>query len=142
MKYLNFLSNELPILLERVPLNLRKEMWIQQDGAPPHNSCIVREFLQRQFPEKWIGTNGPLLWPPRSPDLTPLDFFLWGYLKDKVYATQPTSLDDLIQRIKNACETISSYMLNSVYESIPQRFEYCINNGGKQFEHMLKKNCN
>jgi len=65
-------------------------MWIQQDGAPPHNSCIVREFLQRQFPEKWIGTNGPLLWPPRLPDLTPLAFFYGGTLKIK--CTPPNQL--------------------------------------------------
>jgi hypothetical protein len=57
-----------------------------------------------------------------------------------VYATQPTSLDDLIQRIKNACKSVSSNILNNVYESIPQRFEYCINNNGKQFEDLLKNN--
>jgi len=139
VRYMNFLSNELPNLLEQVPLSVRKEMWLQQDGALPHNSNIVKDFLNSQFPEKWMGTNGPILWPPRTPDLAPLDFFLWGYLKDIVYATQPSSLDDLIQRIKNGCKSILSDKLNRVYESIPQRFECCINSRGKQFEHKLKK---
>lgn len=134
---MNFLTNELPILLEEVPLNMRKDMWLQQDGAPPHNSCVVREFLDRKFFNKWIGTNGPILWPPRSPDMTPLDFFLWGYLKDIVYATQPNSLNDLIQRIRNACESISTDRIDNVYESIPRRYEYCINNDGQQREHYL-----
>ncbi|KAJ4434068.1 hypothetical protein ANN_16387 [Periplaneta americana] len=39
------------------------------------------------------------LWPPRSPDLTTPDFFLWGYLKDRVYATRPQTLDDLKHNI-------------------------------------------
>uniref|UniRef100_A0AAX7UMF9 Uncharacterized protein n=1 Tax=Astatotilapia calliptera TaxID=8154 RepID=A0AAX7UMF9_ASTCA len=50
--------------------------FFQQDGAPPHYGCQVRAFLDEQFPGKWIGRRGPVEWPPRSPDLTPLDFYL------------------------------------------------------------------
>ncbi|GBN44650.1 hypothetical protein AVEN_47710-1 [Araneus ventricosus] len=50
----------------------------QQDGAPPHWGKIVRSYLDTQFPQRWIRRDDPLAWPPRSPDLTPLDFFLWG----------------------------------------------------------------
>ena len=49
-----------------------------QDGAPPHFSFFVTDVLNERFPVAWIGRNGPILWPPRSPDLSPLDFFLWG----------------------------------------------------------------
>jgi hypothetical protein len=48
----------------------------QQDGAPPHWSLDVSDFLDRTFPQRWIGRDGPTRWPPRSPDITPLDFFL------------------------------------------------------------------
>jgi len=50
--------------------------WIifQQDGAPPHGSSHVHPFLDATFPNRWIGTDGPKPWPPRSPDITPLDF--------------------------------------------------------------------
>ena len=48
----------------------------QQDGAPPHWGLIVRDFLNETFPNRWIGRNGPTPWTPRSPDITPLDFFL------------------------------------------------------------------
>ncbi|XP_056413945.1 membrane cofactor protein-like isoform X7 [Hyla sarda] len=61
---------------------------IQQDGAPPHYGCQVRAFLDEQFPGKWIGHRGPVEWPPRSPDLTTLDFHLWGHLKAIVYAVK------------------------------------------------------
>jgi len=57
-------------------------MFFQQDGAPAHNAIIaIRRHLDQIFPNRWIGTFGVILWPARSPDLTPLDLFLWGYLK-------------------------------------------------------------
>jgi hypothetical protein len=52
------------------------DAWFQQDGAPPHFGNTVRQFLNERLPNKWIGRDGFLAWPPRSPDLTPLDFFL------------------------------------------------------------------
>jgi hypothetical protein len=57
-----------------------------QDGAPPHFSCFVTDVLNERFPDAWIGRGGPIPWPPRSPDLSTLDFFLWGYIKNIVYA--------------------------------------------------------
>ncbi|KAJ4429534.1 hypothetical protein ANN_21703 [Periplaneta americana] len=60
----------------------------QQDGAPPHFANMVRTFLDEQFPARWIGRGSPYItWPARSPDLTPPDFFLWGFVKDQVYRT-------------------------------------------------------
>jgi hypothetical protein len=49
----------------------------QQDGAPPHWARIVREFLDMHFRGRWVGRDGPIPWPPRSHDITPLHFFLW-----------------------------------------------------------------
>jgi len=53
-----------------------------QDGAPPHWAKKVRSWLNETFPGRWIGTGGPkdlnIAWPPRSPDMTPLDFFYGG----------------------------------------------------------------
>ncbi|GBO40138.1 hypothetical protein AVEN_216218-1 [Araneus ventricosus] len=62
----------------------------QQDGAPPHWSTEVRTFLNQHLPKLWIGRSGDAddvfcSWPPRSPDLIQCDFFLWGYVKDRVY---------------------------------------------------------
>ncbi|XP_008185485.1 uncharacterized protein LOC103310101 [Acyrthosiphon pisum] len=74
-RYLNFLTNELPRLLDDVSLDTRERMFFQQDGAPAHNAIIVRQHLNKIFPNRWIGTNGAVPWPARSPDLTPLDFF-------------------------------------------------------------------
>jgi hypothetical protein len=51
----------------------------QQDGAPPHCLEEVREYLNTRFPDWWISQAKPIAWPLRSPDLVPLDFFLWGF---------------------------------------------------------------
>ena len=53
--------------------------WVvyQQDGALPHWGLIVHDFLNEHFRNRWIGKNGPRPRLPRSPDITPLDFFLW-----------------------------------------------------------------
>ena len=79
--YLNLLTEYVSPQLEQYqPLVI-----FQQDGAPPHWGLAVRQFLNDAFPDTWIRRDGPILWPPRFPDITPLDFFLRGYVKDIVY---------------------------------------------------------
>lgn len=64
-RYLNFLQNEIEALMDNVPLANVVGVFFQQDGAPPHNVRLVSEYLNRRFQENWIGTNGPIRWPPR-----------------------------------------------------------------------------
>ena len=96
--YLQFLQEELPELLEDVPLDVRRRMWFQHDGAPVHSTRIVRDWLDQRFPGRWIGRGGPVSWPLRSPDLNPLDFFLWGHVKAYVYTTSKTFVPGLMRR--------------------------------------------
>lgn len=79
--YLHFLQNKLPELLEEVDLATQKNIWWQQDGAPPHSHCIVTEYFNNIFHDRWIGRYGYIRWPPRSSDLSSPNFFLWGYKK-------------------------------------------------------------
>jgi len=64
--------------------------WIifQQDGTPPHWGSHVRRFLDTTFPNRLIGRDGPTPWPPRSPDITPFDSFLWGMLRTNCFRHQ------------------------------------------------------
>jgi hypothetical protein len=55
-------------------------------GAPPHFHNEVRSYLDEGLHNRWIGRGDPMEWPPRSPNLTPMDFFLWGFVKDNAYA--------------------------------------------------------
>lgn len=72
--YENFLRHDLPVLLEDVPLAIRGRMIFQHDGCPAHYRLTVRQLLDERFPYRWIGRSGPIIWPARSPDLTPLIF--------------------------------------------------------------------
>ena len=90
----------------------------QQDGAPPHWGLHVRQFLNQTFPDRWIGRDGPIPWPPRSPDITPLDFFLWGYVKDIMYRTKIQDITDLKQRICNAISTNDEAILQRTRQEI------------------------
>jgi hypothetical protein len=86
--YLNFLQNELSDLLDDVPLQVRRDMWYLHDGAPAHSASRgVKNWLDANLENRWIGRNGPVLWPARSPDLNPCDFFLWDHLKQILHET-------------------------------------------------------
>ena len=58
-----------------------EDIFYLQDGAPPHYHLGIRAFLD----DNLQGRRGPIEFPPRSPDLTPMDFYLWGTVKDEVY---------------------------------------------------------
>jgi len=70
-------------------------LWFQQDDATAHTAVISIAAFRRFFPQRVIFRFGDVSWPPRSPDLTAADFFLWGYLKSKVFSTCPTDLHAL-----------------------------------------------
>ena len=96
---------------------------MQQDGAPPHWGLAVRPFLNDTFPERWIGRGGPIPWPPRFPDITPLDFFLRGYARDIVYRTEVRYIGDLQQRIIEALDTVTVDMLARTWLEIEHRLD-------------------
>ncbi|GFW08612.1 uncharacterized protein TNCV_2776331 [Trichonephila clavipes] len=66
-----------------------QELWFQQDGATCHTARATIDLLKDTFGDRLISRFGPVNWPPRSCDLTPLDYFLWGYVKSLVYADKP-----------------------------------------------------
>ncbi|GFV75807.1 uncharacterized protein TNCV_1757351 [Trichonephila clavipes] len=70
-----FLQEVLPELLVDVPPSVRSRMWFQHDGDTAHFSRNVRNHLDTVYGQHWIGRGGPVPWPPRSPDLSCLDFF-------------------------------------------------------------------
>ena len=85
---------------------MRTNLTFQQDGAPPHFRITVRSYLDEKFGERWIGRGGPTAWPPRSPDLTPLDFYAWGYIKEYVYSEKIENREQLLHKITVAAENL------------------------------------
>ncbi|KAJ9587544.1 hypothetical protein L9F63_019024 [Diploptera punctata] len=89
---------------------------IKQDGALPYWSLDVRNSLKESFPDRWIGRGGPIGWPPRSPDITPLEFFLWVYVKDRVFATPVQDLHDLRTCILDTIATAPINILDRTWQ--------------------------
>ncbi|KAK2702960.1 hypothetical protein QYM36_018485 [Artemia franciscana] len=121
------------MLLANVPRSPVKT----QDGAPPHFAICLCDYLNQNFPERWIGRRGPVEWPNRSPDLSPLDYFLWGHLKSVVYQNRPRTLDDLKDAILTECQKITTETLIRVRDSFIKIIDTCIQAEGEQFEHLL-----
>jgi len=137
--YEAFLRNELPGLLEDIPLMIRSQMYFQHDGASPHYTRHVRDYLNESFPNHWLGRGGPVAWPPRSPDLTPLDYYLWGHMKMLVYETKVDSRAALRDRIFGAAKHIHNHpgIIASATQSLLMRAENCIAAGGGHLEQFL-----
>lgn len=112
-------------------------LYYQHDGAPPHYTISVRNWLDNNFPERWIGRGGPIHWASRSPDLNPCDYFLWGYLKHKVYGSKIDSLEHLVQRITEEASNINPEHLISTFDNFKKRIDLCLSQNGKHFEHLL-----
>lgn len=113
-------------------------LWYQQDGAPPHYAANVRRYLDNTFQGRWIGRRGAIEWPPRSPDLTPLDFFLWGYIKGIVYKNKPDTVEILKERIRNVIRSIQPNVVTNVQQEFVDRLWHCRAVNGGHFQQFLK----
>ncbi|GFX67935.1 DUF4817 domain-containing protein [Trichonephila clavipes] len=83
-----------------------QELWLKQDGATCHTARAAIDLLKDTFGDRLISRFGPVNWPPRSCDLTPLDYFLGGYVKSLVYADKPQTLDHLEDNIRRVITVI------------------------------------
>jgi len=93
------------------------------------------EFLERETPE-FIS---PLLWPPNSPDLNPVDHSVWSILQEKVYRTRITDLDDLNHRIRirTECAKLDHVIIAAAVRQWRRRFSACDRVSGDHFEHCV-----
>ncbi|GBM13726.1 hypothetical protein AVEN_89993-1 [Araneus ventricosus] len=90
-----------------------RNVWFQHDGAPAQETSLMKLYLMEEFDEQIIGYGGFQEWPPRSPDLTPIDFFQWGYFKQQVYETPSPTLQDLQRCITDVCANVTPAMLHT-----------------------------
>ena len=117
-------------LFPRLQKDEPEDFIMQQDGAPPHFHLDVHRWLNDVLPHRWIR------WGAHE-DLTPCDYFLWGYVKDKVFVTpQPVSIPDLKNRITVAVETITPDLLSRVWQELDYRLDVCCVTKGAYIEHL------
>ena len=115
-----------------------KDVVFQQDGAPPHCSKEAIEWLTSQFTsDRLISRNSSFKWPPYSPDLNPCDYFLWGYLKSKVYSPYPSTTEELKKNIRREFKKISKETIGKVVENFAARAQLVISKKGGRIEHIF-----
>ena len=123
--------------LQTISADLQQE-WFQQDGATPHTAAASRLWLQERFPGRVISLKEEVEWAPHSPDLSPLDFFLWGYLKDRVYKDKPRTSDQLKRAIIAEVSAMPSEMVDRAVDHLQTvRLPQVIRRGGAHIEHLL-----
>lgn len=108
----------------------RDDVYFQQDGATSHTSRDTTALLREKFPGRLISRNGDVNWPPRSCDLTPLDFFLWGYIKEKVYSNNPQTLEALKENIRVVIREITPQVCEMVMQNFLKRMTNCSQSRG------------
>lgn len=116
-----------------------QELWFQQDGATCHTARATIDLLKETFGNRIVSRFGPVNWPPRSCDLTPLDYFLWGYVKSQVYADKPETINHLEDNIRRVIADIRPQMLDKVVENWTSRLDYVrASRGGHMPEIIFK----
>ncbi|KAJ3655909.1 hypothetical protein Zmor_015017 [Zophobas morio] len=111
--------------------------YFQQDGATAHTARATLEYLQQHYDDRVISLGVQHAFPPRSPDLTPLDFSIFGYLKDKVFQRQMNNLAELQHEIERWVQSIDGRMLQNIFESKKKRVNMCLELNGEHFQHLL-----
>lgn len=136
--YVDLLSNQIIPALQALPDVNINSVWYQQDGCPAHNTAAVRRVLNNTFPRRLIANRGDIHWPARSPDLSPNDFFLWGYIKQLVYGHQrANTLEQLQEKIVEAFARVTPVMLHNMRRSFYDRLGFCSMEFGGLFEHLI-----
>ncbi|GFW25648.1 DUF4817 domain-containing protein [Trichonephila clavipes] len=115
------------------------ELRFQQDGATCHTARATIDLSKDTFGDRLISRFGPVNWPPRSCDLTPLDYFLWGYVKSLVYADKPQTLDHLEDNIRRVIADIRPQMLEKVIENWTSRLDYIRASRGSPMPEIIFK---
>ena len=100
-------------------------IWFQQDGATCHTAQATLDVLRPVFKDRFISRRADVVWPPWSCDLTLLDYYLWGALKDKCYADKPKTIDPLKDNIREAIGEIQLYTIDNVLKNWTDRVGYC-----------------
>ena len=135
--YIDMLRTKLVPVLKRK--KIMTKVIFQQDGAPPHTSNATLSWLKTQFGDRVISRRADFEWPAYSPDLNPADFFLWGYLKDRVYSDPiPRDIDQLKENIRKEARKINKDLVIRAIDNMLPRTQNLLSRKGAWFEKLLK----
>ena len=97
----------------------------QQNGGTCYTAEAILDVLLTVFEDRIISRRANVVWPPRSCDLTSLNYYLWGAVKDKCYDDKPETIDALKDNIREAIGEIQLYTID-VPKNWTDRVGYCM----------------
>ena len=113
-------------------------IWFQQDGVKCHTAEATLDVLRPVFEDHIISRRADVVWSPRSCDLTPLDYYLWGAVKDKCYADKPETIEASKDNIR---EAIGEIQLHTIYNMLKNWLlkivGYCMANQGSHLNEII-----
>jgi len=118
---------------------IRFLQWFQQDGATPHTSNESLAWLQQRFPDRLISRHCDPQWSPHSLDLNPPDFYLCGYLKNRMYGNNPQTIPNLKAAITAAIRAIPREECMRVIENTAHRIQMCLQHRGAHLQHIFER---
>ena len=101
-------------------------IWFQQDGATCHTAEATLNVLRPDFENRIISCKADVVWPPRSCDLIPLDYYLWNAVKHKCYADKPETIDAFKDNIREDIGEIQLHTIDNVLKNWTDRVGYCM----------------
>jgi len=108
-------------------------VFLQQDSAPAHRACETVQLLQQQM----LGFISPDLWLPNSPDLSPVDYRIWGLIQERVYKTAVPDVSQLKQRLIESWSSLSQDVIDDAIDQWRVRLQACVKAEGRYFEYLL-----
>ncbi|XP_069672490.1 uncharacterized protein [Periplaneta americana] len=128
--------------------DLKLEMAFEQTAMPTDISIVktgvesewsAGRYNIEMFGARVISHRGDVQWPPRSPNLNACDYFLWGYLKSRVYQDRPRTIQELKRNIRTEVAATSPNVLQRVMRSLPLRLQECADNDGHHLQNTIFK---
>ena len=112
-------------------------IWFRQDGSTCRTAEATLDVLRPVFKDCIISRRADVVWPRRSCDLTPYDYYLWGAVKDKRYDDKPETIDTLKDNIREAIGEIQLYTIDNVPKNWTDRVGYCMASRGGYLNEII-----
>ncbi len=120
------------------------KFWFQRDGAKAHTADLTLALVETHFKKRVISNRFALKkrgwsWLPYSPDLSPLDYFLWNYVKDRCYANRPTTISALRKNITDIFDSLreDSGIFSMVTRNFRRRLERVVEREDGHIENII-----
>ena len=112
-------------------------IWFQIDGTTCHTAEATLYVLRPVFENHIINRRADVIWPPRSCDLTSLDYYLWGGVKDKCYSDKPETINILKDNIRETTGEIQLHTIDNVLKIFTDQVDYCMASRGSHLNEII-----